>query len=69
VPAPASKEWNPGIAAVLSFFIPGVGQIYKGQIGLGLAWLVGTAIGYMVMVVPGIIIHIICIYNAYNSRA
>ncbi len=30
---------NPGIAAVLSFFITGVGQIYNGQLGNGLGVL------------------------------
>jgi hypothetical protein len=25
------QHWNPGIAAVLSFLIPGLGQMYKGQ--------------------------------------
>ena len=25
------SEWNPGIAGVLSFLIPGLGQIYKSQ--------------------------------------
>ena len=58
-------KWNPGIAAIFSVFVPGAGQMYKGQIGRGLAWLAGTAIGYMAMVVPGIVVHIICIYNAY----
>lgn len=27
---------NPGLAAVLSFFITGLGQIYNGQIGKGI---------------------------------
>jgi hypothetical protein len=43
--------------------------MYKGQIGRGLAWLAGTAIGYMVMIVPGIVVHILCIYNAYSGEA
>ncbi len=42
--------------------------MYKGQIGQGLAWLAGTAIGYMAMVVPGIVVHVICIYNAYSGE-
>ncbi len=33
---------DPGIAAVLSFFIPGVGQIYNGCILRGLLWLIFT---------------------------
>ena len=33
---------NPGTAAVLSFFIPGVGQIYNGKIWRGIFWLIVT---------------------------
>lgn len=31
---------NPGIAAVLSFLIPGLGQIYNGKFGKGLMHLI-----------------------------
>jgi hypothetical protein len=33
---------DPGTAAVLSFFIPGVGQIYNGKILRGIFWLIVT---------------------------
>ena len=33
---------KPGTAAVLSFFIPGVGQIYNGAIWRGIFWLIIT---------------------------
>lgn len=33
---------NPGVAAVLSFLIPGVGQIYNGQFFAALLWLLFT---------------------------
>lgn len=33
---------RPGIAAVLSFFIPGLGQLYNGDILRGLFWLIVT---------------------------
>lgn len=33
---------NPGNAAVLSLFIPGVGQFYTGHFGWGLFWLIFT---------------------------
>lgn len=33
---------KPGIAALLSFVIPGVGQIYNGAILRGLFWLIVT---------------------------
>ena len=30
---------SPGLAAVLSFFVPGLGQIYNGEIGKGIAFV------------------------------
>lgn len=33
---------RPGIAAVLSLVVPGVGQIYNGEIWRGLFWLIVT---------------------------
>jgi len=33
---------RPGVAALLSFIIPGVGQIYNGDILRGLFWLIIT---------------------------
>ena len=63
-----TKEWNPGVAALLSFLIPGAGQIYKGKISVGLSWLVCVVAGYMMMVFPGIILHIFCIYKAHSGN-
>jgi TM2 domain-containing membrane protein YozV len=33
---------DPGIAGVLSFFLPGVGQLYNGCFWRGLFWLIVT---------------------------
>jgi TM2 domain-containing membrane protein YozV len=33
---------RPGMAALLSFFLPGVGQIYNGDILRGVFWLIIT---------------------------
>lgn len=33
---------NPGTAAALSFFVPGVGQFYNGCFWRGLFWLIVT---------------------------
>ncbi len=33
---------NPGLAAVLSFILPGLGQIYNGQVGWAIFWLIIT---------------------------
>lgn len=42
---------NPGIAAVLSFFYAGLGQIYNGQIAKGIAFMVIQAINLLLMLV------------------
>jgi TM2 domain-containing membrane protein YozV len=59
--------WSPGIAAVLSFFIPGMGQMYKGQIGIGLAWTISVFIGYVLFALPGLILHLFCIVSAASG--
>lgn len=56
-----------GIPAILSFFIPGLGQMVKGQVGKGILILIITVIGYMFMLIPGLIIHIWQIVDAYNN--
>ena len=63
------NTWNPGAAAVLSFFIPGLGQLYKGRIGLGFVLFVTTVVGYVCFIIPGILIHLFVIIDAYSGRA
>jgi len=58
------RDWSPGIAALLSFIIPGAGQIYKGSIAAGLLWFVATAIGYVMLIIPGLVLHLLCIFAA-----
>lgn len=38
----ASRPKDPGIAAVLSVVIPGIGQFYAGKWGWGIFWLIVT---------------------------
>ena len=42
---------NAGLAAVLSFFWCGVGQIYNGQIGKGIAFIVVQSINALLMLI------------------
>ena len=64
----AQPTWNPGVALVLSFFIPGLGQMYRGEIGRGFLWLIVVPLGYFVFLIPGFIAHIICLVDAYSER-
>lgn len=57
-----------GIAAVLSLFIPGAGQIYKGKVLGGIGWMVATFIGYLALVLPGLVLHLVCIINAATTE-
>ena len=62
-----SKRPDPGIAAVLSFVVPGVGQFYNGKFLRGIFWLIVT---------PGLwigsggtlgwVCHLIAAYTAYS---
>lgn len=62
------KQWSRGVAMLLSLIIPGLGQVYKGQIINGLVWFVLVIVGYIPFVIPGIILHILCILGAASGR-
>ena len=52
---------------MLSLVIPGAGQMYIGNVGSGLAWLIFTVLGYMALVLPGLLLHLICIVSAVDT--
>ena len=62
------KSWSPLVAAILSFFIPGLGQLYKGQPINGLVWFVVVGIGYVALVIPGLILHLCCVLGAAMGK-
>lgn len=64
---PARPQPSPGVAGALSFFVPGLGQIYKGHVGAGIAWLICAVIGYALFILPGLIIHIACVVAAAST--
>jgi len=58
---------HPGTAAVLSAVIPGLGQIYNGQIGWAIVWLIitpGLWIGSGGLL--GWICHVLSAWRAYR---
>lgn len=58
---------NPGTAGVLSFFLPGLGQLYNGTFWRGVFWLVvtpGLWIGSGGLL--GWICHLISAFTAHN---
>jgi len=62
-----SKSKNPGLAAVLSLVIPGVGQFYNGTFWRGIFWLIVTPSLWICSGgTLGWIFHIIAAITAYN---
>ena len=53
------------LAAILSLFIPGLGQLYKGHFVQAIIWflVVGAAYGLLYWFI--FVLHIICILQAY----
>jgi len=61
------KMREPFIAGVLSFLIPGVGQIYNGRIIIGILWLLLTGISWIGTAgTLGWVVHIIAAWCAYS---
>lgn len=60
-----STTLDPGTAAFLTFLIPGWGQMRRGKVKAGLIWMVAVIAGYFLLVIPGLILHAICILDAY----
>jgi TM2 domain-containing membrane protein YozV len=58
---------NPGLAAVLSLVLPGVGQIYNGDFLRGIFWLIVTP-GFWIGTggLFGWVCHLIAAYTAYR---
>lgn len=58
------KRWSRLVAMFLSLIIPGLGQVYKGQAINGLAWFLITGAGYFFLVIPGLVLHCLCVLGA-----
>jgi TM2 domain-containing membrane protein YozV len=67
-PAPlAPRAANPAVAAVLSLIVPGAGHLYAGRPLSAVLWFVLVSVGYLLLVVPGVLLHILCIASAASA--
>jgi TM2 domain-containing membrane protein YozV len=58
---------DPFIAGLLSFLIPGLGQIYNGQVLWGVVWLLLTGVSWIGSAgMLGWVTHLIAAYFAYT---
>ena len=58
---------SPGLAAVLSVIVPGLGHVYAGRLLAGLVWFLAASFGYWAILVPGFLIHVASVYFAYQA--
>ena len=66
-PAAVKEEKSAGVAAILSFIFTGSGQVYNGDLLRGIGILIGTIIGSFIFLIPGIIVWIYGVYDAYTT--
>jgi TM2 domain-containing membrane protein YozV len=62
---------KPGIAAVLSFLIPGLGQVYNRDFFRAFVWflfalIISVTISPLSMGVPSLVYHLACAWAAYR---
>ena len=58
---------SPGVAAVLSVLVPGLGHVYAGRLLRGLIWFVATGFAYWAILIPGFLLHGLCIYASFRA--
>lgn len=61
------RRFSPGVAAILSLVVPGLGQLYKGQFFRAVVWFLIVAAGYAALVLPGLVLHACCILGALGG--
>jgi len=62
------RRFSPGLAAIFSLFLPGLGQLYKGQFFRAIVWFVIVVAGYCALVLPGVVLHACCILGALSGN-
>ena len=58
---------NAAAAAILSMIVPGAGQLYAGRPLNALAWFILVTMGYLLLIVPGVLLHVLCVASAASS--
>ncbi len=51
------------IGALLNLFVPGLGHLCQGRLS-GILWFFAVLLGYMMFIIPGLILHVLCVMSA-----
>ncbi len=55
------------VFALLSF-IPGIGHLFRGKVKKGIGWFMAVTVGYLLFLVPGVILHLMCIKSLKHNN-
>ena len=68
-PAPLEpvRVTSPAVAAVLSLIVPGAGHLYAGRPLAAVVWFMVVSLGYLLLIVPGVLLHVLCIASAASA--
>ena len=61
------EEKSALLAAAFSGLLPGLGQVYNGELGKGIAIFFGTIVGFFILLIPGLIFWAYGLHNAYST--
>jgi TM2 domain-containing membrane protein YozV len=64
--APVTEQKSTSIAGFCSSVLPGLGQVYNGETAKGFVLLILTLAGLVLLVIPGLIVWIYAMYDAYS---
>jgi TM2 domain-containing membrane protein YozV len=65
--SPETERKSPVVALILAFFFGGAGQIYNGRLVKGLAIFFCQLLGLIAFVIPGLVVWIYAMYDAYST--
>lgn len=58
---------NGAAAAILSMIVPGAGQLYAGRPLSAIGWFMLVSMGYLLLIVPGVMLHVLCVASAASA--
>jgi len=61
------EQKNPWIAGACSTLLPGLGQVYNGETAKGFALFIMACVGLVILLIPGLIVWLYAMYNAYTT--
>ena len=60
------EEKSTFVATLCSLILPGLGQVYDGKLERGFLIFTGTVIGFFIFIIPGLLVWVFGIYDAYT---